>query len=604
VYCPYLALLFNARDPEQAIHASDTIQKLLKHNQSFSCRSLRNGAAILDGPSPQQLGLVYVLADGQGVIYGRLFSRNSPHPLATDAIAADDAFARACVDTKGDYLVRNYWGSYVAIIVDPNSTHYTVIRDCSGQVPCYFTSVGAITAVFSDIRHVEPLLPRPSINWKYLTAFLASPHLEIGDTGILGVSELLAGEGIYVSGGHILKKLAWNPLSMCLEDPIRDMTVACNSLRDTTQFCISAWAASFRKILHSLSGGFDSSLVLHLLAKAERRPEMICINWYSDGPQEDERAYARAGARTCEAELLEVPMDIGTRKFDERCLVSPRVPKPSVLNLVESAHAPAWNDICRVQAAEAIWTGQGGDHIFLAVSRILGLSDCLRLFGISHQLAAALRDATVLTRKSLWHVIASEAAVALNTRRFLHIGTLTPDVEHLCREAVPDGLHEYTLHPWYFASQALPPGKRHQLMILSDVLNRHRPLPDVRTTEDFHPLLSQPIIETSLRIPLSLLLVDGRTRGLARRAFAGDLPQTIAGREQKGEAGSYILRLFRRSSQFLSELLLDGLLVRDGVLSRDSVRQLLDPDFAVTAEQFNPLFACTAAEIWARAWTR
>jgi asparagine synthase (glutamine-hydrolysing) len=602
VYSPYVALFWNAQDPAQAIYASDLIQTLRNAAQPLACRSIGKGRAIFDGPSPRRIALTYVLANGQGVIYGRLFSRDSARPLAVDAVARDETFAQSCVDTRGDHLVKNYWGSYVAIIIDQRSTRFTVIRDCSGQVPCYYTSIGDLTAVFSDVRCIESVLPPPSLNWKYLAAFLAAPHLEIRDTGVLGMSELLAGEGIYFSEGRIANKFAWDPTVVCTEDPILDTTLASRSLRETTSLCISAWAPGFRRILHSLSGGFDSSLVLQLLAKAAPRPEMICVNWYSNGPQEDERAYARVAAANCEAELLEVPMDIGAPKFDECCLALPRTPKPSVLNLIESADAPAWNEICSRQAVEAIWTGQGGDHIFMAGTSVLGLGDCLQLFGFGKELAAAARDAVTLTRRSLWHVILREALFALNTRRFLDVATLTPDVTRLCRGAVPDRLHEYTLHPWYLSSEALPAGKRYQLLILSDVLNRHRPMPDVRSTEDFHPLLSQPIIETCLRIPLSLLLVDGRTRGLARKAFADILPQKIARREQKGEAGSYIVGIFRRSSQFIADLLLDGLLVRDGLLSRNSVITLLHPDFAVSADQFNPLFACTAAELWARAW--
>jgi len=145
-------------------------------------------------------------------------------------------------------------------------------------------------------------------------------------------------------------------------------------------------------------------------------------------------------------------------------------------------------------------------------------------------------------------------------------------------------------------------GKRRVALLLAGLLNRHRALPGIRDIEDFHPLLSQPLIETALRIPLPLLLSGGQTRGLARRAFADYAPAAILNRELKGQTSSYTLSLLRDASDFIAQLLLDGLLVQHRIVRRNALADVLQNDFPIAADSFFPLFACVAAEIWMRSW--
>src|SRR6185312_4268041 len=141
------------------------------------CRHLGTGSAVFDArPNPRIAGS-YVLPGGQGVIYGMLFSRDNYRFVSPDFVHASHEFARSCMETKGEHLIKYFWGSYVAVLVDPNSSDRTVIRDCSGAIPCYYTTLRGITVVFSDIRHIRRLSPSLSINWKYLAAFLAAPQL-------------------------------------------------------------------------------------------------------------------------------------------------------------------------------------------------------------------------------------------------------------------------------------------------------------------------------------------------------------------------------------------------------------------------------------------
>jgi hypothetical protein len=75
--------------------------------------------------------------------------------------------------------------------------------------------------------------------------------------------------------------------------------------------------------------------------------------------------------------------------------------------------------------------------------------------------------------------------------------------EFLQEEAMPIGGLERNLNPWSASCEGLPPGKQYQIFYLADVLNRDRGISGVYRGYQHHALLSQPLIELCLRIPLT-----------------------------------------------------------------------------------------------------
>ncbi len=537
----------------------------------------------------------YLLAEGSGVVYGTLFPSGTPCAVSPVSLSADADFAQRCKKSRGLALTREYWGGYIAIIRDTESSSWSVLRDCSGTLPCYYTSTSGVWVFASDLMALLSLIPRADINWRYLSAFILEPHLQIRDTALDTVRELLAGECVMSSKGRQATSLAWDPVGISARVFRGDRPATASLLRETTEFCVKAWASRFRCILHSLSGGFDSSLVLALLLSANTPLRVTSINRFATGPSEDERGYARIAAQFLGAKLVEFPWKLGARTFDESCLRLPPTPKPTIQYLLGSLDAPFWNEISAEYHAEAVSTGQGGDHVFLAAKTDLGIADCIRTHGVGPTLLASIHEAAALTGHSYWYSLKKAFSASLSERPSLPVAHSCP---FLPSEFVSGDLRTYIRHPWYFASKGLPPGKRAQLLEMSDVLNRERPMPALRHIEEFHPLLSQPILEASLTIPIHTLLSGGKTRGLARQAFASYLPPEIRRRESKGQTTTYILDILRKSTPFVTELLLDGRLVRERLLSRDALANTLRQERPIDMTAFFPLFACIAAEIW------
>lgn len=603
MFCAYLALVWNNNDQAATERASRLLNLINTSELPWICKCAEPGMYAFGLDEMPDILVPYVLAGRGGVVFGRLFSRSSFTVVRPASVVHDCTFAHQCVSSKGDYLVQNFWGTYVAILTHPESGSATVVRDCSGMMPCYYTTVDGVTVICADVKYLEMVGLRPCLNRGYVAAFLAMPHLQIAETALAGVAELLAGQSLQISRGKPKTCLAWDPVSVCSSDIVRDPTLASQALREATQSCVDAWASLFRpRILHTLSGGFDSSIVLSAVLRAPVHPDLLCVNRYSGGAGEDERPYARLAARACGVELVELMWHEGTQPLDERCLSAPRVAKPTVPYLCALAEAPFWNLLCSVHGAAGIWTGQGGDHLFMSAKTSLGVLDAIQVYGLGSYCTSAIWDAAVLTGHSVWHVMNTAARAAFDRTGTASRATIPLSLRFLNPESLPAAIPAYTAHPWDTASIGLPPGKRYQLLLLSDLLNRHRPLPGIRSTEDFHPLLSQPLIETALRIPVPLLLTGGKTRGLARLAFAEYAPPEILNRELKGQTSTYTLSLIRNSIRFVRELLLDGLLVGNGILSRTALADVLQNDFPIETDAFFPLFACVAAEIWARCW--
>jgi len=117
------------------------------------------------------------------------------------------------------------------------------------------------------------------------------------------------------------------------------------------------------------------------------------------------------------------------------------------------------------------------------------------------------------------------------------------------------------------------------------------------------PIYAQPMIELALRIPADVLFAGGQDRGLARRAFRGDVPQPILNRVWKDRAGNFHDEIIQRNRDWLREIFLDGVLVSEGLLDRGALERALAPGL-VRCDVFpGELLRHLDTEIWARQWT-
>lgn len=598
----YLGLLWD-RDNESATkEAMLLVAQFRAARSNWICRLNSPGCIVFDH-SAGRCGLEsHVLPDDQGVIVGQLFRKRLQMPASANAkLSADDA--SGIVESCGRTLIEDYWGAYVTFINRKDTRTKYVIRDCSGALPCFRTQHHEVQLVFADLDDLNALrLPPIGINWPFLERFLSYNDLQTRECALEGITEILAGDCAEVHGGSVEQFALWDPVKICLGGQIASPAEALQELRATAHACIDRWASVHSNILHLLSGGFDSAAVLGCLTRAPRQGKVTCLNRFFAAPGEDEREYARLAAKHAGVELLEHEWTAGCHRLDARILEAPALPKPSIPFIFGMLDLDFRNRTAQAVGADAVWTGQGGDHLFFETSTAVSAGDFLRDRGLGRGFFKAVRDAARVSNASVWNVLHATLlhgwhgqwpAPILSARQTYLAGTAALPLEDI----------ERVLHPWSLAARGLSHGKQMQIFNLGELVNRHRPLAGLEFAGELHPLISQPLMELCLRIPTYHWVHGGRRRGLARDAFAAEVPARILERQHKGGTTAYAVGLIRDSAEFLRWLLIDGMLVQQGMVAPEKLQASLDPRRPMRIEHLFPLLACITAEAWARRLT-
>lgn len=165
-------------------------------------------------------------------------------------------------------------------------------------------------------------------------------------------------------------------------------------------------------------------------------------------------------------------------------------------------------------------------------------------------------------------------------------------------------IEEHHQHPWFRDVKRPPRAMMRRLGTLLCSPDYYNGLaPADCAPEVVAPLCSQPALELFLRIPIYRHF-EGRDRGLARRAFAQEVPAPILSRTWKDRAPGSYGELVRRNREFLRELFLDGALVGEKLLDRAAVEAALSPSPHKATVLPGEIFRHLDVELWARHWLR
>lgn len=560
------------------------------------------GICVFHAPRSGRSMSASVLPHSQGVILGTLFPRDLSVSPGTWKAAISEDIAAKIGRTGGKYLIQNYWGGYVAILT-PDAGVRLVIRDPSGRIPCFSIDRKDFVVITSHLEYLAGVLTSKfSMNKKYIAAYMFESELPQCETALNEINEVRAGECLEVHGTRVRRSMVWDPRVICRQPAVEDFDPAVGEVKETTQRCVDFWASRYDRIVHQLSGGLDSSAILGCLARSAHRPEITCLHVESGGGDDQERQYAELAAARAGAELVIQPVYAADTYYDERVFRLPRLPMPSIGGVAMTLNTDARNSIPQQKRAEVAWDGQGGDHLFFQANSAYGAVDYAFRHGLGGEFMHCLRDAARRSRSSYWHVLAKSIRLGL-----LDAGG-TPEREYdrtltfLNPEAIPSDLAEYIWVPWANDAADLPPGKRWQVCLLAFLLHRHRPMPELQFASQLHPLFSQPLVELCLRIPIHVLGRGGIDRAVERAAFRDCVPEEIIRRENKATVALGMMSKVRECMPFLSELLLDGVLVAGRILNRSALMPYLTANRPLSDAAVRPFFACMAAEIWARKW--
>lgn len=592
----YIGFSWTTADEGQALVAQK-LDHALRMLTGWDVAFKQSGHRVYTTGSVQGVNGIYTLTSNQGVILGRLFRRRDPMPPDVHDVELTEPEMDQIVHSDGRALIEHYWGRYVAFL--PSWTgEGRVLRDPTGTLPCYRFEVQGVVIVMSWLEDLLlPLgIPTPAVNWDAVAAHMFFGRLSGRETALAGVAQVLPGELTPLASGGSTPMVLWNAVDMARGAAMNDADFAARMLRETTVNCVQSWASCYRSIVLRLSGGVDSAILLGSLCPGVAPQRVVCLNYYSAGSDSDERQYARLAAQQAGTTLVERGHD--AEFCLEEVLNVARTPvPPSYVGGMGASRSDA--EVAAAHRAGAVFTGAGGDQLFFEFRCAWPAADYLKVRGLDAGFLDAVLDAAHLGRVSFWHALkralvdrSHRGNPAAGAGRFLTL------MSQGARDVAAATAQRF-IHPAWLAAADLPIGKFHQLGALICPPDYYNPLLREASAERVHPLLSQPLLELCLATPTYILTEGGQGRALARRAFAGDMPPEIAGRRSKGGIEQYVTMVLRRNLPFARELLLDGHLVKQGLLDAARVDAALSGRPSTVA-YVTEIHNCIAIEAWLR----
>ncbi len=538
---------------------------------------------------------------GQGVVLGKLFERPNNRPSSAAPLTFDEPRTRRILDSHGRELIDRYWGRYLAFLHDETAHTSWVLRDPSGGLPCLTVRFGGVRLYFSAMDVIQHLALGPfDVNWAYLAASLCMMKGQTHATALREVSQVLGGECVELCDDRARSTFYWDALQIAGSNIIDDPGEATRALRDCVVDTVRAWASCYSGITLSLSGGLDSSIVYAALDSAARR-KLTCFHYYPLGSDLDERHFARLVAQSGGSDLIERPRDSSLTLEPLLQVEASHEPAANCLYYLENSRPDA--ELAAEYQATAAFTGWGGDQLFYQNHASLAAGDYLHYRGLRPQLLRVAFDSARMDRVSVWKVLRAALAEQVRERPW----SLHDDVAEyrpLLRPEVIDEVYRTALyvHPLLSDPRGTPSGKFWHAIQLSGPWEFYDPLGRPDDPERVSPLYSQPVLELCLRVPVHVLTLGGWDRAIARRAFYSELPAEVANRRNKGGIERHVREIFERNVTFMRELLLDGALVREGVVDRKKLATALSGKASRLRASAGELLDFVGTEAWLRRW--
>lgn len=539
----------------------------------FSITSLAPTAWIMTwGPRPPSIRRI-----GPWMLVGDVIARRSV--LASHSHSGG-------ADVYERQLLARFWGRFMGVRFDSAYDLYAVLRDPSGALDVVAWSAHNLDLVASDIPEpfVQPLASGWRISADRLAGALQDPLLLSADLMFEGPRAVLPGTMARWPSGETIT--LWRPDEPL--DKASSLTIgdAAARLASAVDEAVTGLSSLVSCVAAEVSGGLDSSIIAAGLTRT--RQVDLWLNAWGPDPSADERPFVQALADRLEIDVRYVARRDGSLT-QAQLEASPQGLRPSIAGM-DVLLDQIFADLCREAGAEAIFTGKGGDSLFVQPADGAVFSDLWRRQGVRALASPVLPRLAALSERSIW-------TLAAHARR--GVDPLEPSAPASER---PTPTANAAPHPW-LRGQTFGPGRARQLAGVVQGLSLHGPSLQTAAVDLFHPLLAQPVVETCLSLSTLQLTLGRRDRALARLAFADRLPTEIITRRSKGESTAFYGRMIADSLAVLRPWLLDGHLAALGLIDRDGMEHRLTRDSLIWRGGYSDILIAIAVEGWLRAWT-
>lgn len=604
----YLALTWNPDNSDQTAFATRKKLALLERKEpNWQVALDTKGMVILYHIVGENILYdIGRLPDEKGVIIGKLFKRSyiNEHSAqhTPDPVALDQKLADRLISSEGRALIKNFWGGYIAFLVNHQTKQRWILRDPTGELPCQHALLRDVDVYFVRLEDFEMLSP-PSLtlNTHFITGLLVFRSLCRRETGFKEIVTILPGECACHDGPSSEISNYWSAIEISKTDPIYDYREAIDLSRHTLRSCVHAWASCFDGVVLSLSGGLDSSIVLTCLNDAPNNPKILCRNYYSpDAPNADERIYARSVANKYGHEITHIQTDESLDEDFDPTHIRSMFPSGWPMDINEHLED---DENLKKHGFSAEFYGHGGDELFCRGSSIPLSVDQAWVYGINSSLLGTVNSDARIRKSSYWRImkLVDHYGIRKNKWHMKHayLTPAPPLIDGKTHASVMSDPSHW--HPLFATSADLPPAKfEHAFLLTYGLASAHVGINTPYPLPARSPLKSQPLIELCLRIFMPLHQHNGIDRSIVRQAFMKDLPESISHRSSKAHGTQKIKNLLENKIDDVRSHLIGGQLMGLGLLDDDAIIQYLQSQ--PTSIQAETLQICRlmSIEMWLR----
>lgn len=530
------------------------------------------------GPAP-----VATLTVGPWILVGETFHR---HQSPVWRVAVHDPLS---YEKK---LIARFWGRYIGLRLDKDGSLAALLRDPSGALDCVHWRDGPLTFAASDIP--DRLLNLISKDWTLdaarIEAALRDPYATAGSLLLSGPSALDPGTLVALPEGEV--QVLWRPDEIARNATPLDDADAAQALRMAVDEAVMALAGEGQALAVEISGGLDSGIVAATVARHHPGRTRLWLNAWGPDASADERPWVDLLADHLAIPATCVPRATG-RVTQDLLDTMPQGFRPGLAAL-DGLHDADWARRFRSSGIDRVLTGKGGDGLFIQPADVGVFVDLWHERGWRAVLSPALAELARWNERSVWTLIAQAR------RR-----DWTPETTDPPNLLLAPPIHQrLPRHPWLEGIGDLGPIKRRQISALVQGVGLHGSTLQTKAAAVIHPLLSQPVVETCLALPVSQLTLGRRDRGLAREAFRDRLPPALLERRSKGEMTAFYGHMIADGLDVLRPWLLEGRLADMGLIDRPATEALLTRESLAWRGGYVDVMVTAAIEGWVRAWAR
>lgn len=604
----YVVLIWDRNASLREEAASQLSLRMRGELAEYSATFKRPGLLVLSAGSQGAFDN-HLLKSNCGVVLGSIFNRhNDPLDDNPSPVAAFDARRTADImKSRGRALISDYWGNYVAVLADDEMRSVLVLKDPTGSLPCFITSWRGISVIFSCLQDCLDLRILPfTVNWSYVEARIASNGADASYNPLNEVSQIRRGQCVEIQADTASansRKLYWQPVDFS-EPPraVHDVDFAARALRATVLSVTRTLARGHSDILLRLSGGLDSSIVAGCLKDAASKARVIAYTGFSPSGKSDERRWARLSAQHAGFELMECPIDPSQTSLDFAFRMQASVEPPRALIAVIRG------DIEKQIAAQwpytAVFSGHGGDSVFGAEAVRHVVDDFLRFRRPSFRALDISSFVALWTDTLAWTVLKNAMLRRIKGSTMVDFRDRLINKQSLAAPRLQgEGLRTKCFpHPWFSEYEDVPWHviRRVGALVLTPEFYDPTQKSTASVPLELAPLYSQPLTELSLQIPLHVHFDEGIERGLARKAFSGDVPIPILRRQWKDRAPGHIEAIVDKNRTLFRDIILGGALAQAHLIDFATIEGILGGNFSRGAYFVGELFALLDLELWIR----